>query len=185
MKLLFVEAKPGTATSVKDQLTAAGHQLVSCYDDETNGPCRSVASSAGCPLHSHIDLTVVARSAGEADTLFEMGGVCSELHRVPVVRVDPAGGDDVAGQVVAAAAAGRDRTEAAYAAAVRTALAPRDVTVEAARYEGRVHVTVRLPVACDAHARSAVADRARAAIRDFDPFVSTIDISVIGAEVLT
>lgn len=178
MKLLLVESQPGIGRSLQEDLTAAGHHVATCYDAETNGPCRSVSCSAECPLDSHVDLAVVVRPDGGADTLFEMGAVCAERHRIPVVWIDPAAAVDAEERFRTAVAAGQDRIEVAYATAVRIALGHPGAAVEATRDPDRVQITVTTPDPCDATTRASVADRARAAVRSYDPFVRTIDVSV-------
>ena len=180
MELLLVEAQPGKALLLRDRLTAAGHHVESCTDEDTGGPCRSVSVGVECPLRRHVDLAVVARGEGVDDSLFEMGAICAERHRVPVMCIDPAE-PDALDQIRVAAASGKDRLEARYAAEVRSALSEHGViTVEAERQPDRVHVTVGV-LASDARARAAVADRVREVVRRFDRYVSTIDVSVTTA----
>jgi len=177
MKLLVLESEQGLARNVTTALARAGHQVATCTDPDNDSPCRSVDEPSGCPLDHPIDVAVVVRPAGAADTLREMGAVCAERHRVPVVRVEPTS-VDLERTVKAAAAAGKDRAEAACAAAVRAALATGDVGVEVGREHDRTWVTVEVPEQ-DAHdVVWTVADRAREAVRRYDPFVKSIDVSV-------
>lgn len=178
MKLLLLEAMPGIGRSIHEQLTAAGHLVSTCHDSETNGPCRSVSAGADCPLNSPVDLAVVVRPDGMADTLLEMGAVCAERHRIPVMWIDPATGAHPDDRVRIAAAAGHDRIEAAYATVVRIALGRPAAGVEARRDPDRVQITVNLPQPADPATRATVADQARVAVRNYDPFVRTIDVSV-------
>src|SRR6185312_4784148 len=78
-----------------------------------------------------------------------------------------------------AAATGQDRREAAYARQVRIALADDHAGVEARRRAAQVFVTVTLPWTAGPQQRSRVADRARAAVRAYDPFVTVIDVAVV------
>lgn len=180
MRLLLVESQPGIARSINEQLQRAGHDVVTCSDEHGDEPCRSVAEGSACPLHAHVDLTVVAKAADSVDTLLEMGAVCAERYRIPVVRLDPATCVDPVEFVQRSAAVGKARTEAEYAAAVRDALVDLDASVEATRDPDRVSVVVGLHDPSDATERSRAADRARAAVREFDPFVRSIDVSVRG-----
>lgn len=180
MKLLLIESRPGVATDLRCELEHAGHDVSSCYDADTNSPCRGVHEPSSCPLESrHVDLAVVARPRGEPDSLFEMGAVCAERHRSPVIHVDPTiPPRDVDTIVRRAAAAGKDRIEAAYSAVVRAALSSKPVTtVETSREPARVQVTLSVD-SSDPHIRARLADNARAAVRAFDPFVSVIDVAV-------
>ena len=182
MKFLLVESQPGNARIMKDRLRTAGHEVVMCSDDAWDGPCRSVADAGACPLHEHVDLAVVAKPEQGADTLLEMGAVCAERRRIPVVRLDPQSAVDPVQFLTRAAAGGKDRMEAAYAAVVRHDLDGLHLhaTVDATREPGRVQIVVGLSDAADAATRSRAADRARAAVRVFDPFVRSIDVSVEG-----
>ena len=122
------------------------------------------------------------RSAGNDDRRSAQAikrSVCSERRRVPVLRVEPTALDGLGERVERAVAAGHDRLEAAYAREVRAALSSDGADVEAQRRPSRVHVSVTLPWPADARQRSRVADRARAAVRSYDPFVPVIDVSVI------
>jgi len=180
MKLLVLESEPGLARNVTTALTGAGHQVATCTDADSDSPCRSIDQPSGCPLDHHIDAAVVVRPLGAADSLREMGAVCAERRRVPVVRVEPTN-VDLERTLRAAAAAGKDRTEAACAAAVRGALAPEAVRVEVARERDRTSVTIELSEQDTGAVVWAVADRAREAVRRYDPFVKAIDISVSSA----
>jgi len=177
MKLLVLESEQGLAHNVTTALTGAGHQVATCTDADDDRPCRSVDEPFGCPLDHPIDLAVVVRPLGAGDSLREMGAVCAERRRVPVVRVEPTT-VDLEPTLRAAAAAGKDRAEAACAAAVRAALAPDDARVEVGREHDRTWVRVELCEQGAGAAVWAVADRAREAVRRYDPFVKAIDISV-------
>jgi hypothetical protein len=178
MKVLMVESQLGIADKLSTVLAEAGHQVLSCADEITDGPCRSVDNPGECPLHQRVDIAVVVRPEGSPDTLLEMGAVCAERHRIPVVHVDPSTTGDVGRLVHNALAAGRDRIEAAYAAAVRAALASDQASVEVGGDSSRIWVRVGLPASGDHGPVWSIADRARTAIRGYDPFVRSIDVSI-------
>lgn len=178
MKLLVVESRSGIATELIEQLQQARHEVVMCADEQSDGPCRSVRAPADCPLNSHVDLCVVVRASDESDSLLEMGAICAERHRTAVVRADSAHVPNADLFVRRAVAAGRDIAEAEYASVVRVALSDSEATVEAERSPGRVLIRIVLPDRFDRAQRAALADRARAVIRDFDVFVPTIDIAI-------
>jgi hypothetical protein len=186
MKLLLIESAPGSAQTIHEHLLAQGHDVLSCNDSQ-GGPCRGVADHAECPLHGEVDLAVVARPHDEHQhTLNEMGAVCAAQHRIPTVEVDPALADDEMPSVEVAGALATRRVEAAYAAAVKHELGDVQARVEAHRRAGRVHVTVHLPDVPTDHTKlAAVADRARHAIRTYDPFVPGIDVSVATDDIAT
>ncbi|MEO5899051.1 MAG: hypothetical protein ABIR68_02830 [Ilumatobacteraceae bacterium] len=178
MKLLLLEPQPAITSVIATKLIDAGHQLERCYDEIDGAPCRGVRDDARCPLHQPVQLAVVVRETGMPDLLFETGAVCAERHRVPVIRVQPDQAGEVAALVQHAAASGQDRLEARYAAVVRVALADERVAVEARRDAHGVRASVRLATQGDQRHRTMIAERARTALRAFDPFVRCIDVAV-------
>lgn len=179
MKLLLIESTPGNATELREQLSAEGHEVVHCTDDR-GGPCRGVEHHVECPLEQHIDLAILARQAESPQTLAEMGSVCANRHRVPLVVVDPQKADDELPSVTVAAAVANRAVESAYAAAVRRELAHLPAIVEVRRLVDTVRVAVQIPASeNNTAAISAAADRARAAVRAHDPSVPRIDVSVV------
>jgi hypothetical protein len=179
MKLLLIESKPGNATAIQADLVAEGHEVVTCQDDH-GGPCRGADHHRDCPMEQHIDMAIVARDPRDPHTLAEMGSVCATMHRIPLVEVDPTDvADDMPTVAVANAVATR-RVEAAYSTAVRNELGDLPAIVDVRREPNRVHVTVQVPASKATAAKlSAVADRARHATREHDPFVSGIDVAVV------
>lgn len=174
MRLLLIESTPGNAREINDRLTAAGHEVVMCAD--AHGPCRGVTHHEDCPIEHHTDLTLVAREAGTSRSLDEMGSVCSARHHIPVVELDPRDPDAVRDLPVTHALASR-AVRAAYANAVRSEIREAEVTIE--RSPDLVHVTLRVPPGTNV---SAVADRARKVVREHDPYVRGIDVSVVTAD---
>ncbi|MEY4174564.1 MAG: hypothetical protein RI900_1729, partial [Actinomycetota bacterium] len=160
-------------------LQAEGHEVLSCRD-ERGGPCRGVARHHDCPLEHHVDMAIVAREPGSAHTLHEMGGVCAQGHRVPLVEVNPFDLADGLPSVAVASALATRRVEEGYSAAVRAAITSLPAMVDVRREADRIHATIQIPAgAADRPAMTYAADRARAAIREHDPFVSCIDVSVV------
>ena len=67
-----------------------------------------------------------------------------------------------------------------YGAAIRNELGHLPALVDVSRTPGRIHVTVQVPDSQRAAMKlSAVADRARHAVRTHDPYVNAIDVSVV------
>jgi len=179
MKLLLIESTPGNSATLRSGLEAEGHEVVSC-NDERGGPCRGVARHHECPLEQHVDMAIVAREPSSAHSLHEMGGVCAQGHRVPLVEVNPFDVADGLPSVPVASALASRRVEEGYAAAVRAEIPHLPVMVDVRREPGRIHATVQIPAsAADRASMTYAADRARAAIRRHDPFVSCIDVSVV------
>jgi hypothetical protein len=179
MKLLLIESTPGNATAIESELVAEGHEVLTCTD-EHGGACRGAEHHRDCPMEQHIDMAIVTRTPSAVHTLAEMGSVCATRHRVPIVTVDPSEmADDMPSVAVANAVATR-RVEAGYATAVRNELGHLAAIVDVRREPNRIHVTVQVPASDGTSAKvSAVADRARHAVREHDPFVGGIDIVVV------
>jgi len=179
MKLLLIESTPGNAATIQRDLLADGHDVVSCAD-EHGGPCRGTHQLAECPLEGHVDLAIVTREPGAAHTLDEMGSVCAKRHRVPLVEVDPVEPVDDLPNVDVAQALALRRVEAGYATAVRHELGNQAAIVDVHRDVDRIHVRVQLPASEAVQSTiSVTADRARKAVREHDPFVKAIDVSVV------
>jgi hypothetical protein len=181
MRLLLIESTPGTGAALETDLRQHGHEVVSCNDDH-GGPCRGVEHHRACPMEEHIDMTIVARSGprGDERSLNEMGAVCSSRHRVPMVEVDTSDPTGEMPSLAVASALATRRIEAAYVEAVRGELGTVPAMVDVRREPSRVHATIQIPQRDGTQSRlSAVADRARHALREHDPFVSCIDVSVV------
>ncbi len=179
MKLLLIESTPGIATELGADLVAGGHEVVTCTD-EHGGPCRGVEQHAACPLEQHIDLTILARDPAAARSLAEMGSVCAARHRVPMVEVDPRQIDDELPSVRVASAVAQRAAEAGYATAIRQELSHLPALVDVDRTPSRIHVSVQVPSSQNTPQKlSAIADRARHAVRQHDPYVNCIDVSVV------
>ena len=179
MKVLLIESSPSSGDEVRKQLGAEGHEVVHCTG-EHGGPCRGAENHAECPLEQSVDLAILTRQPESPHTLAEMGSICAERHRVPLVVVDPTQLADKLPNVSVASAVAKRVVEAAYAAAVRRELSHLPTVVDVRRLADNVVVCVQLPASQNTPAaRSAAADRARFAVRTHDPFVQSIDVSVV------
>ncbi|MFM2078277.1 MAG: hypothetical protein RJA49_2167 [Actinomycetota bacterium] len=179
MKLLLIESTPGIATAIETELRADGHEVLTC-NDEHGGPCRGTQHHSGCPMEHHIDLAIVTREPGSERTLNEMGGVCATRHRVPLVEVDPHSIEDDLPSVRVVKAVATCRVEAGYAKAIRQELGYVAAIVDVRRDPHRIHVTVQVPASEATAAKvSAIADRARHAVREHDQYVGAIDVAVV------
>ena len=179
MRLLLIESTPGVGSAIESDLRAHGHELVSCNDAD-GGPCRGIEHHRDCPMEAHVDMTIVARAGDVAPSLNEMGAVCSSRYRVPTVHVDTTDPTGELPSVAVASALATRRVEAGYEAAVRAELGTVPAMVNVRREPDRIHATVQIPQREATQSKlSAVADRARHAVREHDPFVSCIDVSVV------
>lgn len=178
MDVLLIESSPGIATSLQHRLIRDGHDVVSCNDSH-GGPCRGVESSDACPLDKHVDIAVLAREVGVAPSLNEMGSICAQRHRVPLVTLYP--GDEFGPGLsteIAAAVAQRE-IESGYVAAVRRQLGHVVGDITVVREHSRIHVTLTISKVADAQAISTIGDRARQAVREHDRHTPVIDVSVV------
>lgn len=179
MKVLLIESSPSHGDELREQLAAEGHEVLHCAD-ERGGPCRGDDDHSECPLEQNVDLAILTREPESPHTLDEMGSICAKRHRVPLVVVDPTQLADELPSVSVAGAVANRVVESAYAAAVQRELAHLPTVVEVRRLADNIVVHVQLPASQNTPAaRSAAADRARFAIRTHDPFVQSIDVSVV------
>lgn len=193
MRVLLVESCPGTSDEVRAQLTEGGHEIVECFDDHSP-LCVGIDDGRRCPLGQPVDVAISVRVPGDgAAKLHEMGAVCAMRHRVPLVeyqgdeaspfhgRAIPAAGD------VLGAIDGALGGDSAHAVAATGALrklpylAGADasaVYATAQRQAQRLQLTVHLPHGVDPANVSHAVNSVVRAVRDFDPYVPVIDVSV-------
>ena len=184
MRVMLVESDVGSGEEFRDGWTRRGHAVVSC-NDEDGGPCRSVSRPSECPLRAHVDLAVLVSSESTTSGLNEMGFVCAKRHRVPTMTIDPEVADEESGLIESQATVARRRVEAAYAEAVQRRLPPGAATVSVHRLERRIVVDLcQADHDTDPHRRSFLADLARDAVRNHDPYVDVIDVCVTTAPTL-
>ena len=176
MRLLLIESTPGNAREIGSHLVTDGHEVVHCADE--HGPCRGSTHHMECPAEQHLDLAIVARDPDAVRTLAEMGSVCATRHRVPLMELDPT--QEGLPSVAVAQAIALRAVLAGYATAIRHELAHLPALVEVRRTPDLIHATVHVPESLNTpQALSAVADRARKAVREYDPYVKVIDVSVV------
>lgn len=193
MKVLLVESCPGTSDDVRAQLRESGHEIVECFDDHSP-LCVGSDDGRRCPLGQPVDVAVAVRVPGDgAAKLHEMGAVCAIRHRVPLVEYPgletspfhghsvPTSGD-VLGALDEALAGGSAHAIAAtdalrklpYLAAFDHAA----VYATAEREANRLRLTVHLPDGVQRADTSHAVNSVVRAVRDFDPYVPVIDVSV-------
>jgi hypothetical protein len=97
-----------------------------------------------------------------------------------LVEVNPFDASESLPSVDVARALATRRVEEGYASAVRAAVTTMPLMVDVRRDADRIHATLQIPASsADRVSMTYAADRARAAIREHDPFVSCIDVSVV------
>jgi len=165
MRILITEARHGDAAGDAAVLAAAGHEIATCHDSETDAaqlPCRAL-TARGCPLDGpDIDLVVDARRTAGPFTSREWGAMCAAASGRPLLVcglvpaaqppwVDPEAACSLDGLLAACRAAVALPSKAARRAvrcAVQTVLRhagerpPLDVSLRAR--DGAVDVTIAL-----------------------------------------
>lgn len=182
---MLVTASDEVREQLRHKWADAGHDVVMCVDDDGKGPCRGVREPSRCPLRRPVDLAVlVSRSTAPTD-LAEMGAVCARRHRVPMVSIDPVLAADELWHVETETDAAMRQLQADDAHAVLERL-PYPAEVSVFRAPTRLAVDIRClddpsrgSASLDAKQRLALADLARAAIREHDPYVAVIDVRVV------
>lgn len=185
MRILLVESTPGNASQFQQWLDDNGHETIRCFTDSNQHTCRGVHDPDACPFEHRVDAALVVRDLDERRTLSEMGSVCAQRHRAPVVEVyecnDPATTMPTAlGPHLLTA------EDAGYEEAIRRALFAAEavsldqlerMTIVVRRSPGRVEAVVCVP-SLEPGAVGMLADRVGRALRRHDPFVSSIDVSI-------
>lgn len=181
MRILLVASRPQDAQAVEASLLEHGHTVTSCADSN-GGVCRGLVDHEACPLETSVDVAVVARAEGVEPSLAEMGAVCAARHRIGVVQLDPS--DVRTDTLYQLADAAELDVCSAYQAAVRARLVPAlpadlDPVINVSRRDLDVEVSLLLDRQVDQLTVAALADRARAGVRGYDPHARVIDVSVV------
>lgn len=196
--MLLIESTPGAGDGAASALSAAGHEVVSCYESTSAFPCKGV-KLGGCPLDQGvIDVALLVRSQAEATpTPHESGVRCALRRSVPLALAGPGDfglyqdhaaisesiADDVVGLVETAYQLGLAPIADAARIALRRLLEGRglettDVDVHVQRRGSNLTVTLRPGISLDASLVETASVRALAAIRDLDPQTAIIDVAV-------
>lgn len=181
------------ARLVASELEAAGHTIHRCHDDATGPPtCRAVLGE-DCPLDTvPIDVAVTVRPIASAAPLpTEDGILCAIRRRIPVVvtgavrdhpfraaaTVEAA---DAANAVVAVARGVLPGHTAVATDVLHTAL-PQGAAARALvrrRKGGALHVTIETGPGLARAAAIPVAVRVARALREYDPWAPSLDLSI-------
>jgi len=168
----------------------AGHDVHPCHD--RGWGC--VGMDGQCPLDD--DAVDVAVTVAEPGGRFDPQGVaCAHRARIPIVAVGATPDDPVLAYVVANVPHGDSSVVVAMEAAAKDATGHRKAIKSALMTHRRpdecLHVSVerdarRIDVMVVANAddtrAAALADVARAAVREYDPHVNVIDVSVVSPD---
>ncbi len=201
MRVLIIEQEPGAGDPVAANLEDAGHGTSRCHEPgSTAFACKGMADQAGCPLeHGSIDLAVVARGPSGGPAAEEEAGVrCAVRRRIPVMVVGSAQGASFEGwttdvvapddaqlvqRAVAAANLGLtpyvDKAEqVARQALAKIGVPDSAVTASVVRDGQRMRVSVTVDADLDPAHCETTGVRVAGAIREMDPWTTTIDVKV-------
>ena len=181
MRILLLASRPEDAQAIEASLLDEGHTVASCRDTD-GSPCRGLHHHQWCPLESSVDVAVIARGHGVEPTLAEMGAICAARHRVGVIRLDPT--NPRTDELYDMADMAERSVCAAYEASVRLHLAHAvpagaEPVVTVTRQDEDVHVSLLLDHEVDAGLAGVMADRARAGVRDYDPYARVLDVVIV------
>ena len=205
MKVLVLDSDgEGGGREATATLVAAGHEVHRCHERGAPAfPCNGLTGAGVCPLDRVIDVAVVVREhPWPRPTALEDGVTCALRHSVPLVvsgrtALDPFDGwaaeeiegtRDIVEACERAAAAPLPRHGEAAAAMAADVLdhpgLPTDgLTAEVLRREGRLRVSVTVPVAVDRGLAGMVATRVVGRLRQLDRYAVAVDVCVNGAGV--
>lgn len=200
--VLLIEADPGAASEVSEELVAAGHRVLHCHDsDGDEFPCSALATGSGCPLDGGgVDLVLDVRSHPRSrPTLTETGVTCALRDRLPLVvagrpafnpfeshavavvdSTDPtvivhACEEAAAARLASHSSAG---TEVARSAVSELGLDPGATEAVVTRRHGTLRVALRVPDAVPESEMAAVSSHVVQALRDLDTRSVGVDVSV-------
>ncbi len=167
----------------------AGHVVHTCHD--RNWGC--IGMDDRCPLDDPVDVAIaVAEPGGRFDP---QGVACAHRARIPIVAVGATEADPVLDYVVTNVPHGDGSIVVAMEAAAKDASGHGDAITDALASHRRpdecIHVSVErsargidvlLVVGADDARAAALADVARAAVREYDSHVNVIDVSVVAPD---
>ena len=204
MKILVLDSDgEGGGREAAVTLQAAGHEVHRCHEPGAPAfPCNGLAGTAACPLDGVVDVAVVVREhPWPRPTALEDGVSCALRHAVPLVvsgrtALDPFDGfateaiEGTRGLVEACERAvaaplprhGEVASEMAAEVLARHGLDTDGARAEVHRQNGRLRVSLEVPVPVDTALSGMLATRVAGRLRQLDRHASAIDISVNGRE---
>ena len=199
MRVLVLEAEPGSANNAIVELEAAGHSVVRCHDAERPAfPCNGLASAGSCPLEGEgVDVALTVRTfERSAPSTYEDGAACALRARVPLVIAGNAGLNPYK-SLGATEVGGRDintvlnevvrdsrpeHSQVALAALQASMLANGEssegLNARVWRTKDGLHAVIEMPEATPHRTRDFAAVRVTGALRKYDTKALQIDVSV-------
>ncbi len=192
METLVLGRMGAERARVERMVVDAGHVVNACHDRAWG----CIGMDGHCPLDAGGGMVDVAIAVAEPGGRFDPQGVaCAHRARIPIVAVGATPADPVLDYVVANVAHGDPSVLVAMEAAAKDGSGHRAAIKAALAVHRRpdecIHVSVERSPRCidvmlvakadDARA-AALADVARAAVREYDPHVNVIDVSVVAPD---
>jgi hypothetical protein len=193
MRVVLAESIEGSGQEVRDQLVAAGHEVVECFEPGED-LCVGAGHAERCPYAGTVDVAVAVRIPGDGPIeLREMGAVCSLNHHVPLVEFpglesspfaaySTHSSGDVVGAIEAVAGTApfhaAAATEALRGLPVLRDYEPESVFATARRDGDRLQLTLTLPPGLTGNQIAQATTWAARAVRDLDPHARTIDLGI-------
>lgn len=197
MDVLVLESDPGVARLSIDDLEAAGHRVHRCHEAGIAAfPCVGLASDR-CPLETTpVDVVVTVRAhVRTGPTPLEDGLACALRRHLPVVVTgrtalnpyEELGAVDGGGiGIVAACEQAATGTQPAYEARANETLrsvlehggeGTASAQASVRRISGRLDVVLHVDPSMSKRTRNVAAVRVTGALRAFDRYVDSIDVS--------
>ena len=199
MRVLVLEAEPGSAKNAIAELEAEGHSVVRCHEAGMPAfPCSGLTGASACPLEGEgVDVALTVRTfARSVPSAHEDGAACALRARVPLVVAGEAGLNPYAG-LGATAVGGRDinavlnevvrdsrpeHSQVALAALQASMLANGEssegLNARVWRTKAGLHAVIEMPEATPNRTRDLAAVRVTGALRAYDSNAPQIDVSV-------
>lgn len=175
-------------TQLEELVRDAGHAVGACHDDSWG----CVGMDGACPLDTTEGVDVAVAVADPSGRFDVQGIACVHRARIPIVAVGATATDPVLDYVVTNLPHGDPSVLTAMEAAAGHAVGHRVAIEDALRDRlepgEAVTVTVERRSQCidvmlvseaDGRRAAAFADAARGAVRQFDPYVDVIDVSIV------
>ena len=199
MRVLILEAEPGSANNAVAELEAEGHSVVRCHEPgQPAFPCSGLVGHDACPLLGEgVDVALTLRKfARSVPSAHEDGAACALRARVPLVAAGDPGlnpfsslgaievGErninEVLNEVVRDSRP--EHSQVALTALQASMLANGEssegLNARVWRTKDGLHAVIEVPEAAANRTRDLAAVRVTGALREYDSHARRIDVSV-------
>jgi len=199
MRVLVLEAEPGSAKNAIAELEAEGHSVVRCHEVGMPAfPCSGLTGASACPLEGEgVDVALTVRTfARSVPSAHEDGAACALRARVPLVVAGEAGlnpyeslgatavgGRDINAVLNEVVRDSRPEHSAVALAALQASMLANGESSEGLnarvwRTKAGLHAVIEMPEATPNRTRDLAAVRVTGALRAYDSNAPQIDVSV-------